>query len=105
MNLQSLAYVGEIIGTVVVILSLVYLGVQVRQNTEAQRTENLLALWIGWRPFNQSSVRTAKFQLFFRRGLQTSRTLQLKKSYDSTGFCMRLLVRLSLCFMPPGKNQ
>jgi hypothetical protein len=40
MNLQSLAYIGEIIGTVVVILSLVYLAVQVRQNTEAQRTEN-----------------------------------------------------------------
>jgi hypothetical protein len=40
MNLQSLSYIGEIVGTVVVILSLVYLAIQVRQNTEAQRTEN-----------------------------------------------------------------
>ena len=40
MNLESLAYIAEIIGSVVVILSLVYLAVQIRQNTEAQRTEN-----------------------------------------------------------------
>ena len=40
MDLQSLANMGEIIGAVVVILSLVYLAIQVRQNTEAQRMEN-----------------------------------------------------------------
>jgi hypothetical protein len=40
MNLQSLANIGEIIGAIVVILSLVYVAIQVRQNTEAQRTEN-----------------------------------------------------------------
>jgi hypothetical protein len=40
MDLQSLANMGEIIGAVVVILSLVYLAIQVRQNTESQRTEN-----------------------------------------------------------------
>ena len=40
MDLQSLANIGEIIGAVVVILSLVYLAIQVRQNTEAQRMEN-----------------------------------------------------------------
>jgi hypothetical protein len=40
MNLQSFAYISEIVGTVVVILSLVYLAAQVRQNTQAQKTEN-----------------------------------------------------------------
>lgn len=40
MDLQSLANLGEVIGSVVVVLSLIYLAVQVRQNTEAQRTEN-----------------------------------------------------------------
>jgi hypothetical protein len=39
-DLQSLANIGEIIGAVGVVLSLIYLAVQVRQNTQAQRTEN-----------------------------------------------------------------
>ncbi len=39
-NLESLANLGEIIGAVAVVVSLVYLAVQVRQNTRAQQTEN-----------------------------------------------------------------
>lgn len=40
-NLESLANLGEIIGAVAVVVSLIYLAVQVRQNTRAQQTENL----------------------------------------------------------------
>ena len=40
MDLQSLANIGEVIGAIVVVLSLIYLAIQVRQNTKAQRTEN-----------------------------------------------------------------
>ena len=40
MDLQYLANVSEITGSVVVILSLVYVAVQIRQNTQAQRMEN-----------------------------------------------------------------
>ena len=40
MDLQSLANLSEVIGSIVVVLSLIYLAVQVRQNTEAQQTEN-----------------------------------------------------------------
>ena len=40
MNLESLANLGEIVGAVAVVVSLVYLAVQVRQNTQSQRTEN-----------------------------------------------------------------
>jgi len=39
-TLESLASLGEIIGAVAVVVSLVYLAVQVRQNTQAQQTEN-----------------------------------------------------------------
>ncbi|HSM31552.1 MAG TPA: hypothetical protein VK854_12710 [Woeseiaceae bacterium] len=39
-NLQSLASLGEIIGAIAVVVSLVYLAVQVRQSTRAQRLEN-----------------------------------------------------------------
>jgi len=39
-NLQSLANLGEIVGAAAVVASLLYLAVQVRQGTNAQRTEN-----------------------------------------------------------------
>ena len=39
-DLQTLANIGEIIGAVTVVLSLIYLAVQIRQSTQAQRTEN-----------------------------------------------------------------
>jgi len=39
-NLESLANLGEIVGAIAVVVSLVYLAVQVRQNTRAQQTEN-----------------------------------------------------------------
>lgn len=39
-QLESLANLGEIIGAIAVVVSLIYLAVQVRQNTRAQRTEN-----------------------------------------------------------------
>lgn len=39
-NLESLANLGEIVGAVAVVVSLIYLAIQVRQNTRAQQTEN-----------------------------------------------------------------
>ena len=39
-DLESLANLGEIVGAIAVVVSLIYLAIQVRQNTQAQRTEN-----------------------------------------------------------------
>ena len=40
MDLQALANLSQILGGVAVVISLVYLAIQVRQGTRAQRTEN-----------------------------------------------------------------
>jgi hypothetical protein len=40
MDLQALANLGEVVGAVAVVASLLYLAVQVRQGTKAQQTEN-----------------------------------------------------------------
>ena len=40
MDLEALAHLGEVIGAAAVVASLLYLAVQVRQSTKAQRTEN-----------------------------------------------------------------
>lgn len=39
-QLETLAYLGEIVGAIAVVVSLIYVAIQVRQNTQAQRTEN-----------------------------------------------------------------
>ena len=39
-DLQTLANIGEIVGAITVVLSLIYLAIQIRQSTQAQRTEN-----------------------------------------------------------------
>jgi hypothetical protein len=40
MDLETLGNLGEFISGIVVIISLVYLAMQVRQNTRSLRTEN-----------------------------------------------------------------
>lgn len=40
MDLETLAQLGEFVGGVVVILSLIYLAYQIRQNTSSLRAEN-----------------------------------------------------------------
>ena len=39
-SLEALANIGEVIGAAAVVASLLYLAIQVRQSTQAQRTEN-----------------------------------------------------------------
>ena len=61
-DLESLANLGEIIGAAAVVISLVYLAVQVRQNTQAQRTEN----------FSRALDRVAAMQAALSQNLETS---------------------------------
>jgi len=68
MNLQSLANIGEIIGAIVVILSLVYLAIQVRQNTEAQRTENYARALERLAAIQSTLSQDNEFSLIFSKG-------------------------------------
>jgi hypothetical protein len=64
MDLESLAYLAEIIGSVVVVFSLVYLAIQIRQSTEAQRTEN----------YARALERLAEFQSTLSQDSEVSHT-------------------------------
>ena len=75
MNLQSLAYIGEIIGAVVVVLSLIYLAVQVRQNTEAQRTENYARALERLATFQSMLSSGSEISTIFSKGLTDSPNL------------------------------
>ena len=75
MNLQSLAYIGEIIGAVVVVLSLIYLAVQVRQNTEVQRTENYARALERLATFQSMLSTGSEISTIFSKGLTDSPNL------------------------------
>jgi hypothetical protein len=53
-DLQALANLGEFVSGLVVIVSLAYLAVQVRQNTQSLRTENQ------WRALHRISAMQAR---------------------------------------------
>tara|TARA_R110002096_G_scaffold381676_1_gene575549 strand:- start:43 stop:570 length:528 start_codon:yes stop_codon:yes gene_type:complete len=61
-NLESLANLAEIVGAIAVVVSLVYLAVQVRQNTMAQRTEN----------YSRALERVAAMQSTLSQNVETS---------------------------------
>ena len=79
MNLQSLANIAEIIGSVVVILSLVYLAVQVRQHTEAQRTENYARALERLAAFQSMLSTDSEISIIFSKGLDDSSALNTQE--------------------------
>ena len=67
-DLQSLANIGEIIGAVTVVLSLIYLAVQIRQSTQAQRTENYSRALDRLAAMQSSLSQDDEFSLMFSKG-------------------------------------
>jgi hypothetical protein len=67
-DLQSLANIGEIIGAVTVVLSLIYLAVQIRQSTKAQRTENHSRALDRLAAMQSSLSQDDEFSLMFSKG-------------------------------------
>lgn len=73
MDLQYLANISEITGSVVVVLSLVYVAVQIRQNTQSQRMEN----------YSRGLDRLAAMQSMLSQGSEISHLLS-KGAVDSS---------------------
>ncbi len=68
MNLQDLANFGEFIGGLVVIVSLAYLSIQVRQNTQSIRTENYARALDRISAIQAQMSRDDAFSTMFSRG-------------------------------------
>lgn len=67
-DIQTLANIGEIIGAAAVVLSLIYLAVQIRQNTQAQRSENYSRALERLAAMQSSMAIDAEFALMFSKG-------------------------------------
>ena len=67
MTLQDLGNLGEFIGSIAVVVTLVYLAIQIRQNTRATRTESLnTALGVHVNQIAQLTATDADSELFRR---------------------------------------
>ncbi len=74
-DLQTLANIGEIIGAVTVVLSLIYLAIQIRQSTQAQRTENYSRALDRLAAMQSSLSQDDEFSLMFSTGAVDTKKL------------------------------
>ena len=58
MTLDQLANIGEIIGSIAVIISIIYLAIQIRTNTEAERTSTYQAVVSDFGALNNTMAST-----------------------------------------------
>ena len=84
MDLQALANLGEFISGLVVIASLAYLAVQVRQNTRSLRTENYSRALDRVSTMQAQMSRDAGFTTLFSRGLVDPSTLSPQERIQFT---------------------
>jgi hypothetical protein len=75
MDLQTLAALGEFFGGVAVVVSLVYLALQVRQNTQSQRTENYSRALDRIAAIQSQLARDAGFSRVLARGVADASVL------------------------------
>jgi hypothetical protein len=83
MNWEAVSAVGQIIGAFPVVLSLVYLAIQVRQNSNMARVESRLRLVASFREF--SNALKGKDVTAFGRGLQCYPDLPIAESVTFGG--------------------
>ena len=71
MNWEMLAAIGQLAAVVVGIPSLIYLAVQIREQTKERRQSAVNALTVQWGDLTRSLHDTAEFPAIFLRGVQS----------------------------------
>ena len=70
MNWDAVSAVGQIVGALAVVISLIYLAVQMRQNTRAVRGTSFQAVTDAFNQFNLSIAHDKELARIFRLGSQ-----------------------------------
>ena len=70
MTLDQLANIGEIIGSIAVIISIVYLAIQIRTNTEAERTLTYQAVVSDFGALNNTMASTPELSHLFVEAME-----------------------------------
>ena len=80
MTLSELGNIGEFVGAVAVVVSLVYLAMQIRQNTQTVRASAYHNITAQWANHLQSIADNAELSSLYFRGLADSRSLDAQES-------------------------
>jgi len=70
MTLDQLASIGEIIGALAVVISLVYLAIQIRSNTEAERTSTYQSIVSDFGAMNNTMASTPELSHLFVQAME-----------------------------------
>ena len=70
MTLDQLANIGEIIGSIAVIISIIYLAIQIRTNTEAERTSTYQAVVSDFGALNNTMASTPDLSHLFVKAME-----------------------------------
>ncbi|MFT5451232.1 MAG: hypothetical protein ACI9N9_000716 [Enterobacterales bacterium] len=79
MTLQSLASLSEIIGGIAVVMSLIYLAVQIRQNTRSGQTENYARTLERMGAMQSTMANDGDFALLMSKGIADPSRLTTKE--------------------------
>lgn len=72
MSLEQYSDLSQIIGAVAVVASLIFVGVQLRQNTKAVRAQTSQAHAVGYQQIIAGISNSGEFASIWRRGLASS---------------------------------
>jgi hypothetical protein len=70
MNWEAISAIGEIVGALGVIISLIYVAMQIRHNTRAMRAQSAREAVAAMRDFNKSMVEDPAIARIFRLGAE-----------------------------------
>lgn len=98
-QLESLANLGEIIGAIAVVVSLIYLAVQVRQNTQAQRTENFSRALDRVAAMQATLSQDSKISVIFSKGVADPSNLTPKERMQFTWAMYELFGAFEFMFL------
>jgi len=105
MNLESLANLGEIIGAIAVVVSLIYLAVQVRQNTRAQQAENFSRALDRVAAMQATLSRDPDISVIFSKGVSDPSNLTTGERLQFTWAMYELFGAFEFMFLASKENS
>ena len=104
-NLESLASLGEIVGAIAVVVSLLYLAVQVRQNTRAQRLENASRILDRTASMQGALSRDPAMSVLFSKGVSDPSKLTPQERIQFTWAMYEFFGALEFMFLAANENS
>ena len=104
-NLELLASLGEIVGSIAVVVSLIYLAVQVRQSTRAQRMENSSRILDRTAAMQGALSRDPAMSVLFSKGISDPSTLTAHERIQFTWAMYEFFGALEFMFLAAKENS